>query len=165
MAAFCREQGILRLSLFGSVLGESFGPDSDVDVLVHLDRSRRPSLYDLIRIRDDLQARFGRPVDVIDEALKDVRLSLLEADVEFRVVKKFLRNVKTEALGEQVALRTKTNDGQIRVRPEDHFVPICNDALVDLMGPVDTSLATASKGITGIMMVRLQGSGKTTSTG
>ncbi len=103
--------------------------------------------------------------DVIDEALKDVRLSLLEADVEFRVVKKFLRNVKTEALGEEVALRTTTNDGQIRVRPEDHFVQICNDALVDLMGPVDTSLATASKGITGVMMVGLQGSGKTTSTG
>ena len=103
--------------------------------------------------------------DVVDAALKDVRLSLLEADVEFRVVKKFLRAVKSEALGETVQLRTKGADGQIRVRPEDHFVQICNDALVDLMGPVDTSIARATKGITGIMMVGLQGSGKTTSTG
>lgn len=104
--------------------------------------------------------------DVIDEALKDVRMSLLEADVEFRVVKTFLRNVKEKALGEEVKLVAKNKAGEtMRVRPEDHFVRICHDELAALMGPVDTSIAEASKGVTGIMMVGLQGSGKTTSTG
>ncbi len=104
--------------------------------------------------------------DVIDEALKDVRMSLLEADVEFRVVKTFLRNVKEKAMGEQVKLVAKTKAGEtMRVRAEDHFVRICHDELAALMGPVDTTIAEASKGVTGIMMVGLQGSGKTTSTG
>ena len=103
--------------------------------------------------------------DVIDEALKDVRMSLLEADVEFRVVKKFLRAVKEEALGEQVQLVAKSGDQKMRVRPEDHFVRICNEQLTALMGPVDTSIADAKRGVTGIMMVGLQGSGKTTTTG
>ncbi len=104
--------------------------------------------------------------DVIDEALKDVRMSLLEADVEFRVVKTFLRNVKEKALGEEVKLVAKNKAGEtMRVRAEDHFVRICHDELAALMGPVDTTIAEASKGVTGIMMVGLQGSGKTTSTG
>jgi len=103
--------------------------------------------------------------DVIDEALKDVRMSLLEADVEFRVVKKFLATVKEEALGEQVKLVAKSGEKTLRVRPEDHFVRICHEQLTALMGPVDTSIADAKRGITGIMMVGLQGSGKTTSTG
>jgi signal recognition particle subunit SRP54 len=104
--------------------------------------------------------------DVIDDALKDVRMSLLEADVEFRVVKTFLRNVKEKALGEQVKLVAKNKAGEtMRVRPEDHFVRICHDELASLMGPVDTAIAEANKGVTGIMMVGLQGSGKTTTTG
>jgi signal recognition particle subunit SRP54 len=53
----------------------------------------------------------------------------------------------------------------MRVRAEDHFVKICHDELIALMGPVDTSLTRARKGATGIMMVGLQGSGKTTSCG
>ncbi len=104
--------------------------------------------------------------DVIDEALKDVRMSLLEADVEFRVVKSFLKNVKEKALGEQVKLVAKNKAGEkVRVRAEDHFVRICHDELTALMGPVETGLAEANKGVTGIMMVGLQGSGKTTTTG
>jgi signal recognition particle subunit SRP54 len=115
--------------------------------------------------RERLTGKGELTEDVIDEALKDVRLSLLEADVEFKTVKNFLRSVKERALGEQVQLVAKKGDKKIRVRPEDHFVQICHDALVELMGPVDTSLARANKGITGIMMVGLQGSGKTTSSG
>ncbi len=101
----------------------------------------------------------------VKAALKDVRMSLLEADVEFRVVKQFLKGVKEKALGQRVKLVAKTKDQKMRVRPEDHFVQICHDELVELMGPVDTSIHRASKGVTGIMMVGLQGSGKTTSTG
>ncbi|WP_106391137.1 signal recognition particle protein [Enhygromyxa salina] len=116
--------------------------------------------------RERLTGKGELSEDVVDAALKDVRLSLLEADVEFRTVKKFLRDVKQRALGEEVQLVAKGKDKKkVRVRPEDHFVQICHEALVDLMGPVDTSLARANKGITGIMMVGLQGSGKTTTTG
>jgi signal recognition particle subunit SRP54 len=115
--------------------------------------------------RERLTGKGELTEDVVDAALKDVRLSLLEADVEFRTVKKFLRAVKERALGEEVQLVAKGKDKKVRVRPEDHFVQICHEALVDLMGPVDTSLARAKKGITGIMMVGLQGSGKTTTTG
>ena len=115
--------------------------------------------------RERLTGRGELTEDVIDAALKDVRMSLLEADVEFRVVKKFLRAVKEEALGEQVQLVAKTGEKKVRVRSEDHFVRICHEQLVELMGPVDTSVNTAKKGITGIMMVGLQGSGKTTTTG
>lgn len=115
--------------------------------------------------RERLTGKGELTEDVVDEALKDVRMSLLEADVEFRTVKTFLKAVKERALGEQVQLVAKSGDKKIRVRTEDHFVQICHEALVELMGPVDTSLARASKGITGIMMVGLQGSGKTTSSG
>jgi signal recognition particle subunit SRP54 len=103
--------------------------------------------------------------DVIDAALRDVRISLLEADVEFKVVKQFLAAVKQEALGERVQLVAKTDVGKVRVKPEDHFVRICHEELAALMGPVDTDLATAKKGVTGVMMVGLQGSGKTTTAG
>ncbi|MCA9707080.1 MAG: signal recognition particle protein Srp54 [Myxococcales bacterium] len=115
--------------------------------------------------RERLTGRGELTEDVIDAALKDVRMSLLEADVEFRVVKKFLAAVKDEALGETVQLVAKSGDRKVRVRSEDHFVRICHEQLVELMGPVDTSVQTAKKGITGIMMVGLQGSGKTTTTG
>ena len=103
--------------------------------------------------------------DVIDAALKDVRMSLLEADVEFRVVKQFLAAVKEKSIGTEVQLVAQTGEKKLRVRSEDHFVRICHEELVALMGPVDTELATANRGVTGIMMVGLQGSGKTTSTG
>lgn len=115
--------------------------------------------------RERLTGRGELTEDVVDAALKDVRMSLLEADVEFRVVKKFLAAVKDKALGEEVKLVAKTGDKKVRVKAEDHFVRICHEELVELMGPVDTSVAQAKRGTTGIMMVGLQGSGKTTSTG
>src|SRR5215467_10292237 len=104
--------------------------------------------------------------ELVDEALREVRLSLLEADVEFKVVKGFLDRVKEKTIGQTVDLRAKSSDhGVMRVTPEQHFVKICQDELVALMGPVDTTLKTAKRGPTGIMMVGLQGSGKTTTVG
>ncbi|HUQ05173.1 MAG TPA: signal recognition particle protein [Kofleriaceae bacterium] len=104
--------------------------------------------------------------EIIDEALRDVRLSLLEADVEFRVVKRFLDRVKEAAKGEQVTLKARSEEyGVQRITPEQAFIKICQDELTKMMGPVDTELRWAKKGATGIMMVGLQGSGKTTSTG
>jgi signal recognition particle subunit SRP54 len=104
--------------------------------------------------------------DLIDEALRDVRLSLLEADVEFRVVKRFLERVKDAARGEQVVLRAKSKEYGVKtITPDQAFIAICQDELTKMMGPVDTELKWAKRGATGIMMVGLQGSGKTTSVG
>jgi signal recognition particle subunit SRP54 len=99
----------------------------------------------------------------IESALREVRLSLLEADVELGVVKTFLARVKDKALGEVVRVRAKGTDGQtVKVNASDHFTKICHDELVDFMSGEGEALVFADKGPTGIMMVGLQGSGKTT---
>lgn len=100
----------------------------------------------------------------IDTALREVRLSLLEADVELGVVKTFLARVKEKAIGEVVRVRAKGQGGEtMRVSAADQFVKICHDELVDFMTAEGPALTFADKGRTGIMMVGLQGSGKTTS--
>ncbi len=101
----------------------------------------------------------------VESALREVRLSLLEADVELGVVKAFLARVREKALGEVVRVRAKGQDGKsLKVSASDAFVKICHDELVAFMAPGDAApLAFAPKGqLTGIMMVGLQGSGKTT---
>jgi signal recognition particle subunit SRP54 len=101
----------------------------------------------------------------IDDALRDIRVALLEADVEFNVAKRFLGRVKEKALGEVVTLASTDKKGKKhQVAPGDHFIKICHDELEALMGPVDTSLQLSQRGQrpAGIMMVGLQGSGKTT---
>jgi signal recognition particle subunit SRP54 len=99
----------------------------------------------------------------IDTALREVRLSLLEADVELGVVKAFLARVKEKALGEVVRIKAKGRDGQtITVSAGDQFTKICHDELVAFMTAEGEALTFAEKGPTGIMMVGLQGSGKTT---
>jgi len=104
--------------------------------------------------------------DVIEDALRDVRLSLLEGDVEFRVVKRFLERVREAAQGKSVELRAKSKEyGTRTITPEQAFIAICQDELIKMMGPVDTELKWAKKGATGVMMCGLQGSGKTTSVG
>jgi signal recognition particle subunit SRP54 len=115
--------------------------------------------------RNKLQGRAEITPEVVDEALRDIRVSLLEADVSFEVVKRFVSRVREKAVGEVVATKTKTEKGLVRVTPQDHFIKICHDELEALMGPVDTSLRFADRKPTGIMMVGLQGSGKTTTAG
>ncbi len=105
----------------------------------------------------------------IDSAIREVRLSLLEADVELGVVKAFLARVKEKALGEVVRVKAKRNDGQtVSVTAGDQFTKICYDELVEFMSaPAETPAIRwaekSDKRPTGIMMVGLQGSGKTTS--
>src|SRR5436305_10656209 len=101
----------------------------------------------------------------VDDALKDVRNALLEADVGFDVVQDFCKRVKDKAVGVIVKVKASGKEKVRRVSPEDHFVKLCHDELVDLMGPVDTTIKYAKKGPTGIMLVGLQGSGKTTTVG
>ncbi|OGV65064.1 MAG: nucleotidyltransferase [Lentisphaerae bacterium RIFOXYB12_FULL_65_16] len=63
IAAFCRENGIRRLALFGSILRDDFRPDSDVDVLVEFEPGVHVGL-DFIRMQDELSAILGRKVDL-----------------------------------------------------------------------------------------------------
>jgi len=103
--------------------------------------------------------------DNVAEALRDVRMSLLEADVDLSVVREFLDRVKERALGAKVDTRVRDALGNmVRVTPGQHFVKACHDELVALMGPVDTTLAKA-RGATSIMLLGLQGVGKTTVAG
>ncbi len=100
----------------------------------------------------------------IEPALREVRQSLLEADVELGVVKAFLARVKSAAVGETVQVRAKAADGRVlKVSAADQFTKICHDEMVAFMTSEGEALTFAPKGLTGIMMVGLQGSGKTTS--
>lgn len=65
IAAFCQNYQIRRLSLFGSVLRDDFSPDSDVDVLVEFLPEAKHSLFDLVRMQNELKGILGREVDLI----------------------------------------------------------------------------------------------------
>ena len=70
----------------------------------------------------------------IDEALRDVRMSLLEADVDLKVARSFLDRVKERTLGEKIKTRVKDRGGRKhKVTPGQHFVKICEEELVDLL--------------------------------
>ena len=103
--------------------------------------------------------------DSIRDAIRDIRISLLEADVELGVVNQFIAAVTEKAVGEVVKVKVKKKGQTLRATPAQHFINICQAELEGLMGPVDTSLEFAAKGPTAIMMVGLQGSGKTTTAG
>ena len=98
----------------------------------------------------------------IADALRDVRTSLLEADVSVDVARTFLDGVKARALGQVVTLKAK--NAPFAVTPADHFIKSCYDELEALMGPVDNTLDLDARPAV-IMMVGLQGSGKTTTAG
>ena len=93
--------------------------------------------------------------DNISEMMREIRLSLLEADVNYKVVKEFTNKVKEKALGEEV---------NKSLSPGDLFVKIVRDELQELLGG-DSSPLTVDKKPTICMMVGLQGSGKTTTAG
>lgn len=72
LAAFCRKWRIRELSLFGSALRDDFGPDSDLDFLVSFETGAQHDLFDLMDMKDELESRFGRPVDLVaKEALRN----------------------------------------------------------------------------------------------
>lgn len=92
----------------------------------------------------------------VDLAMREVRLALLEADVNFKVVKGFVEKVRARAVGSEV-LESLT--------PAQQVIKIVDEELVELMGGTVSKINTSSKPPTIIMMVGLQGSGKTTSSG
>ncbi len=111
-----------------------------------------------------LQEKFARALKKIkgeskltdknmDEMLKEVRIALLEADVNYKVVKEFVNNVKEKALGEQVFGK---------LNPSEMVIKIVRDELVSLLGGSDSKLTYSKNKPTIILLVGLQGSGKTT---
>lgn len=66
IAEFCRRHNIRKLSLFGSVLRDDFGPDSDIDVLVEFKPTARLSLFDFVHIQEELGGLFEHKVDLIE---------------------------------------------------------------------------------------------------
>jgi predicted nucleotidyltransferase len=74
IADFCRKWQVRELSLFGSVLTEHFGPDSDIDVLVDFQPTASHGLFDLVSMQDELQEILGRKVDLLTRrAVEDSR--------------------------------------------------------------------------------------------
>lgn len=67
IAEFCRKWKVTEFSLFGSILRDDFGPDSDVDVLVSFDPAATWDLFDLVTMRDELMEVFGRAVDLFEK--------------------------------------------------------------------------------------------------
>ena len=90
----------------------------------------------------------------MDAALKEIRIALLEADVNYKVVKAFMNDVKEKALGQEVLKK---------VNPSQQLIKICHDELEELLGAENTEIGYNKNGLTTIMLVGLQGSGKTTS--
>lgn len=102
----------------------------------------------------------------IDEAVREIRVSLLEADVELGVVRRFIERVKERAIGEVVPLSAGQKGGKkIAATPGEHFVLICHNELEKLMGPTEETPIVYRRPYTIIMMVGLQGTGKTTTCG
>lgn len=92
----------------------------------------------------------------IDKAMREVKLALLEADVNFKVVKEFVASVKEKSLGQEV---------MASLTPGQQVIKIVNQELVDLMGGANSKLTYSPRGFTVYLMVGLQGTGKTTTCG
>jgi signal recognition particle subunit SRP54 len=105
---------------------------------------------------DKLRGRGKIDETAVNEAMREVRLALLEADVNFKVVKDFIARVKERAIGQEV-LKSLT--------PGQMVIKIVNEELTELMGGNVARLAASNRPPTVVMMVGLQGAGKTTTTG
>ena len=92
----------------------------------------------------------------VNAAMREVKLALLEADVNFKVVKDFVASVKEKALGEEV---------MASLTPGQQVIKIVNEELTELMGGTGSKLTYSPKGFTVYLMVGLQGTGKTTTCG
>ena len=108
------------------------------------------------KIFKDIRGQSKLTEDNIKEALREVRLALLEADVALPIVKDFVNSVKERALGHEVA---------DNLTPDQAFFGIVNQALIDLMGKENTSLNLSTTPPATILMAGLQGAGKTTTVG
>src|SRR5919202_2507933 len=103
----------------------------------------------------DVRQRGTWTEDDVNKAMREIRLALLEADVNFKVVKSFTAEVKERCLGEEVI-------GQLN--PGQQVVKIVDERLTDLMGGAGRDLSFSPRPPTVVLMAGLQGSGKTTAT-
>ena len=110
----------------------------------------------LQKIFKNLRGEGKLTAEHIEEALKEIRMALLEADVNFRVVKQFVESVKAKALGEEVLMS---------LTPGQHVIKIVRDELVEMLGGDSARLNFSQKRPNVFLIVGLQGSGKTTSAG
>jgi signal recognition particle subunit SRP54 len=101
----------------------------------------------------EVRSRGKLSEDDVDRAMREIRLALLEADVNFKVVKAFTSTVKERALGAEV---------MESLDPGQQLTKIVNEELAEVMGGASRDIAMASSGTTVILMAGLQGSGKTT---
>ena len=110
----------------------------------------------LAGVFDKLKGRGILTEDIVNDTMREIKIALLEADVALPVVKSFIASVKEKAVGQEVVKS---------VSPANMVVKIVNDALVDLLGEENTELKRAYVAPSVYLMVGLQGSGKTTSSG
>ena len=104
----------------------------------------------------DLRGKGKLSESDIDAALREVRRALLEADVNFKVAKDFIAHVREKAMGEEVF-------GSLK--PDQTVIKIVRDELTELLGGTQSKITLSSTGMTLIMLVGLQGAGKTTTAG
>jgi signal recognition particle subunit SRP54 len=107
----------------------------------------------LQRVFKDLRGLGKISEENISDVLRDVRLALLDADVNFKVARDFIERVKTKAMGQEVLLS---------IHPGQQVIKVIHDELVELLGSENAQLETSGNP-SSIMMIGLQGSGKTTS--
>jgi len=110
----------------------------------------------LQRVFKNLRGEGKLSAENMEAALREIRVALLEADVHFRVVKQFIENIKEKAMGEEVLTA---------LSPTQQVVKIVRDEMIKTLGTHQSKLRTANEPPTTIMIVGLQGSGKTTTTG
>jgi signal recognition particle subunit SRP54 len=110
--------------------------------------------------RDRLRGATELSDENVAEALREVRASLLEADVDLAIARDFLERVSERCRGETIRLRARAGGTQARVGPGEYFVKACYDELVALMGSGESGLERA-RGTRALMLLGLQGTGKT----
>jgi signal recognition particle subunit SRP54 len=110
----------------------------------------------LQRVFKNLRGEGKLSAENMEAALREIRVALLEADVHFRVVKQFIENIKEKAMGEEVLTA---------LSPTQQVVKIVRDEMIKTLGSHQSKLRMANEPPSTIMIVGLQGSGKTTTTG
>ncbi len=110
----------------------------------------------LKKVLKDLRGEGRLTPEHLDLAMREIRIALLEADVNFKVVKDFIERVKSKAVGQEVLQQ---------LSPGQQIVKIVYDEMVEMLGGTSSRLLFTSRRPNSVMIVGLQGSGKTTSTG
>src|SRR6476620_7504556 len=110
----------------------------------------------LQRVFKNLRGEGKLSAENMESALREIRMALLEADVNFKVVKQLIENIKVKAMGEEVLAA---------LSPSQQVIKIVHEELIKILGSHESKLRYANDPPSVFMIVGLQGSGKTTSTG